>query len=425
MNLVILADDLSGAADCAIGFALAGARTAVTLGATRPAAAEPVDVVAADTNSRRLASAAAARETIAAWHALAAPGWHLYKKIDSTLRGNWVAEVAALREVAGLAIVAPAFPDTGRVMRDARVFVNGTPLHETDTWRLEGRHVHTDVRAMLATEGIEAELVRVDALRGEPASLISLLHDAMRRGVHALVVDAEQRADLALLARVSTRLDGAFFWVGSGGLARELAQLSIVGRPEQPPRAATATHTRAAHRRRAVLVMAGSLSSVTRRQCERLRERCSDLVELTVPPCVLRAREGHAHWPVWQRRIGATLAAHDGLLLRIGADEAFEAAQGPALSESLAALVAPYFDEHVAGLVATGGETARAMLVAAGIETLELITEVEAGVPLARARGARGQTVVTKAGAFGTDDALYVAYQQVKHATAARIVPLQ
>lgn len=423
MSLVILADDLSGAADCAIGFALSGARTAVTLDAALAATRGPVDVVAADTNSRRLSPVAAAHETITAWQALGAPGRRLYKKIDSTLRGNWVAEVAALGRVAGLAIVAPAFPDTGRVTRDARVFVNGTPLDETDTWRLEGRHARTDLRAMLATSGLHAEHIGLDVLRGGTAPVAELIRDAARRGVHALVVDAERGTDLAALAQAGAGVEEPFFWVGSGGLARELARLSTAD--WQHPEAATPASSVAPGRRAAVLVLAGSLSSVTQRQCERLRQDCNELVELTVPPDVLRAREKHAHWPVWQRRIGASLAAHDGLLLRIGRDDVVEPAEGPALSEALAALVAPHFD-HVAGLIATGGETARAMLEAARIDTLELIAEVEAGVPLARAAGVNRLWVVTKAGAFGTDDALCVAYRQLRQATsAAPRAPLQ
>ncbi|TDG28557.1 hypothetical protein E2C05_20335, partial [Paracraurococcus ruber] len=59
--------------------------------------------------------------------------------------------------------------------------------------------------------------------------------------------------------------------------------------------------------------------------------------------------------------------------------------------------------------VATGGETARALLVAAGVPALRLAGEVEAGVPLAAALGAgpvRGLPVITKAGAFGTEETL-------------------
>ena len=60
-------------------------------------------MIAADTDTRRFAPAAAARRTAEALSTLNAPGRRVYKKIDSTLRGNWAAEVAALLDAMGAA----------------------------------------------------------------------------------------------------------------------------------------------------------------------------------------------------------------------------------------------------------------------------------------------------------------------------------
>jgi len=102
MSLLIIADDLSGAADCAIGFASAGRSTVVTLapGAATSGTAHTAQILAADTDTRRLTPQEAAQRSAEAWQALQAPGRRLYKKIDSTLRGNWAAEVAALQSLA-------------------------------------------------------------------------------------------------------------------------------------------------------------------------------------------------------------------------------------------------------------------------------------------------------------------------------------
>lgn len=74
---------------------------------------EGIDVLAIDLDCRRSAPEVAARANADAWQALRQPGRRLYKKIDSTLRGNFAAEVAALVPLAGMAIVAPAFPQRG------------------------------------------------------------------------------------------------------------------------------------------------------------------------------------------------------------------------------------------------------------------------------------------------------------------------
>ncbi len=108
------------------------------------------------------------------------------------------------------------------------------------------------------------------------------------------------------------------------------------------------------------------------------------------------------------------LADGADLLVRIGRDDAFDPAEGAQLSTALAALVAPHIG-RLAGLIATGGETARAMLGAAGIGSLELLSEVEPGVAVARpSDGAARLTIVTKAGAFGSEHALYGAWLHLR-----------
>ncbi len=118
----------------------------------------------------------------------------------------------------------------------------------------------------------------------------------------------------------------------------------------------------------------------------------------------------------WQARMAAHLGERTDLLLRIGRDEAFNPAEGAHLSKVLAALVAPSF-AHLSGLIATGGETARAMLSAAGVASLQLLSEIEPGVAVARPHGREHLTIVTKAGAFGSAHALYGAYLHLRSST--------
>lgn len=405
MSLMILADDLSGAADCAIGFAAAGCRTTVTLGAPQGVLAPDIEVIAADLDSRRLPPAQAASVARDAWRVLHTPGRYLYKKIDSTLRGNWAAETAALAALAGVAIVSPAFPATGRVMRGAQVSVNGTPLEQTDIWRLEHGRASAHVGEMLSEAGLRTRALPVTVLRGDEAAARAALAEAIEAGAQALVVDAETAADLVQLARASLGLDTPFFWVGSGGLARELPALGTLCAPRNT------AHVLPPLPDGARVVMVGSLSPVSHRQCERLLA-AHPMQQIEVPPALLRAGADPAGQQAQVAAIGAVLARHESLLLRIGRDDDFDPAEGARLSSALAALVAPHF-HHVAALVATGGETARAMLSATGVDALELLDEIEPGLPVSRAHGGHAPGVVTKAGAFGSDDALRLAYEHL------------
>ena len=408
MRLLIIADDLSGAADCAIGFASMGMETVVTLDPLNDKA--DAQVIAADTDTRRLSPARAAERTVAAFKVLHQPGQRLYKKIDSTLRGNWAAEVAALQPLAGLAIVAPAFPATGRTLLGGRVFVNGQPLETTETWKLENADRPADVEAMLVAAGLSTAKLNLDTLRGNENALTRHIAEVARSGTQALIVDAQTEDDLLTLARLTASMDQPLFWIGSGGLAREIASL-----PDFCEARFTAVEPAALEKSQApILILVGSLSGVCERQCALLKER-GGVSELVVPPEVLRQGTTHGDWSMWQSRIGEQLDGWSDLLLRIGRDEAFDPQEGAQLSSMLAVLVEPHFAK-VGGLIATGGETARAILTTVGIDSLQLLTEIEAGVAFARptvSRQGHRPGIVTKAGAFGTDHALYAAWQHL------------
>ncbi|GGD77459.1 four-carbon acid sugar kinase family protein [Caballeronia grimmiae] len=409
-SMLILADDLSGAADCAIAFAAAGRKTVVTLDAHAPD--EGATVIAADTDTRRYAPADAAARVADALQALRAPGRRLYKKIDSTLRGNWTAEVAALARLAGCAIVAPAFPATGRAVRDGGVFVHGVPLDATETWQLEHAGRDASLSAMLEAAGLKCAHIGLASLRDAPQTLATRIAAAAAEGIGALIVDAETSDDLAALARITASLDTPFFWVGSGGLARELAALPDLF---DAPAASTARPASAEVAHGPVLALVGSLSSVSERQCAMLRGEAG-IDELIVPPAVLRDGARHPMWTAWGDDIGSRLRGGQDLIVRIGRDDAFDPSEGAHLSNALAALVAPHFGT-LGGLIATGGETARAMLAAANVGSLELVREIEAGVALGRATtasAANGAAIVTKAGAFGSEHALYGAYRHLR-----------
>lgn len=111
----------------------------------------------------------------------------------------------------------------------------------------------------------------------------------------------------------------------------------------------------------------------------------------------------------------ATQALMDGrdLLLTIGREAPVNMAEGLRLCTALSRMVLPGFP-HIGALIATGGETARAMLATAGLHGLHLAGEVEAGVPVSLSLGRHQVPVVTKAGAFGSEQVLWNSYRFLK-----------
>ncbi|QPL44859.1 four-carbon acid sugar kinase family protein [Halomonas sp. A40-4] len=139
-RVAIVADDLTGALDAAAPFAQRGATTRVVVALESLEASLDAwqgalpDVIAVTTESRHLMASAAAERVTQATRILArlAPAvW--FKKIDSTLRGQAVAESLAMhRACCRRLLLAPAVPSQGRTTCDARILVYGQPLEATD-----------------------------------------------------------------------------------------------------------------------------------------------------------------------------------------------------------------------------------------------------------------------------------------------------
>src|ERR1035441_2428938 len=116
--MLILADDLSGVADCGVACVCPGLSTVVALQETAGEVA--ADVLSLDADTRRMDPEAAAREVSRiVRNYVSNQNPFLYKKIDSTLRGNVAIELAAALDAHRgahplkahtIAIMAPAFP---------------------------------------------------------------------------------------------------------------------------------------------------------------------------------------------------------------------------------------------------------------------------------------------------------------------------
>jgi len=396
--LLIVADDLSGAADCAAGFAPHVA-TVVAMGA-QPAP-QGAQVLAVDLDSRRLPAAQAAERHRAL---LSRPGFStmaLYKKIDSTLRGNFAAEVRALQASRGLALVAPALPAMGRTTLGGIQHLHGIPVDQTDVWRNEGLQGTADLVASLRGEQLRCATVDLISLR-DPVALAASLQNALLDGTQALVCDAETDADLLQLAHSSAPLRDRLFWVGSAGLAAHLPQALALA-PAQVPKVTTGGP---------VLCVVGSMSRHSREQAHQLVEKAGlHHLEVSAATLLEPGQQGTRHGLIL--KLLSSLGEGRDAVVTLS-QTARDPGQAVALSQAVAAWLQPALS--IAGsLIATGGETARALLGSAGIDRLEVAGELAPGVVLSRSRyHHRDLNIVTKAGAFGQPDTLLRAWQQLR-----------
>lgn len=380
---LILADDLTGAADAGIAFARRGRSALVAWGG----APFDVDVLALDADSRHQPASVAGTLHVSLLNAHRRAGTRLFKKMDSTLRGQPAAEIAAVldalrqREHRPMAVVAPAFPPTGRTTLGGRIHLHGTPLEDSPLWGSEHAYPDADLRAVMRCAGLSAHLLGLDTIRGDAEGG---LRTAMAAGVDAVICDATEPSDLDALARAGSFLGERLLWVGSGGLAAALAATV----PAVVSPAAMAPPTRGG-----TLIVVGSVAAASHEAAKRIEE--AGTATWDVAPRWLN--EGDPRLAALGQDVAARLAAGDDVLVRIGVDRHVA---GAALAPALARALDPALGQ-MGALFATGGETARALLEQGGVRALRLVDEVEPGVPLALSEGTLRVPVVTKAGAFG------------------------
>ncbi len=384
---VIVADDLTGANDTGIQFLKAGCSSSVVLD---PAALPGLEYGAAvvDTESRNVGAEEARTilERVILYLEPLKGSRIVYKKVDSTLRGNIGVEVGVLRQnlTPSLTVFTPAYPANGRTVRNGLCLLDGVPVAETEIGRDPRRPVLSSSLAETVDPSGEQTVrsVSLEELRSE--SLPAL---ARQEKGHILAFDVETPSDLRRIVAGVTQVFSAeeILWVGSAGLAEALVAPSPV------------------------LLVVGSLSGRSREQSRQVLEGgLVDLVSLDVAK--LNAEPDAAVKEALDTALALTRRGRNVLLASVLEERQIEVGRrtdaGIPIARALAEVAAQLVERMpLSGLFVTGGEIAVHVLRALGGTGMELLDELEPGVPLVRLSGGRhgGLPMVTKAGGFGTE----------------------
>lgn len=363
-----------------VEFARAGWHTRALAKAWQPAHLPEAEVVVINTASRACTAEEAYTRVRQATVQLADAGAAIiYKKIDSTLRGPLGAELDAVLDACGLerAVVCPAFPATGRTLRDGVLYVDGVPLAQSAIARDPVTPVQESHLPTLLARTARRPVIQWPRLSALP-------------GAGMIVVDALDDDDLIAIAQAAIAAPQPLLLAGSAGLARPFAAAlahadgksgahGAAGRDESGPATAAG--------RMPVLVVCGSLHPLARAQVRALQAHlASDLfVLLATPetPAALRHPQEAAQ----------TLAQH-----------------------ALAFLQA----QPATAVVVTGGDTLASLLAALGAAGVDLERALAPGIALGRVAGGRwaGLRLASKAGGFGDDNALASVVRDLYHSAA-------
>jgi uncharacterized protein YgbK (DUF1537 family) len=181
---LVTADDRTGAFEVAALIARRQRPTLLTVAAADSDSSGVVDV-----QTRHLSARCAAEQVEVAHRRYAAVRGH---KIDSLLRGNWDAEIAALAHAGHRVLVVPAWPEVGRTCEDGRVRVDGRSLAD-----VAGDDPRSRFRGDQPADLLGAHGVRVASVSQQ------MVGEWLAHGEAVAVCDAHDEADLGRIARAA------------------------------------------------------------------------------------------------------------------------------------------------------------------------------------------------------------------------------
>jgi D-threonate/D-erythronate kinase len=376
-NVVLVADDLTGAADSAAPFASHGLSTRLILG-KQPAPLGKVDVTALSTRSRDMSSddALAAIADACDWidrHGPESP--IIFKKIDSTMRGHIASELDYVITRFGIErmLVSPAFPSQGRTTLQARHHVHGIPLSRT-AFASDGKSDDL-LERFDGIAGLSARHVPIELLRGSKPLGPLFEHPGM------YIPDIQSDADMLRFVK-EARKAGIEHCCGAAGLSRALAE--SIGEPARPELAERMCAG-------PMLIIAGSQSQATIDQVEATRPLGTIIIPLD------------SESPDLGNEISHYLGKGQNVILTsktTGPEHFTPETVRMRLAELVVQVVqaAP-----IKTLLLTGGEVAGAVCNRLGVTDITLNGELEPGMPVGSLESdlISGLTIITKAGGFG------------------------
>ncbi|SCJ55085.1 Uncharacterized protein conserved in bacteria [uncultured Flavonifractor sp.] len=399
---LIVADDFTGANDTGVQLKRRGVPTSVVF-SSEFIASEGSFVL--DTESRALGPEEAAAAVRAGLKGVDLTAFgRVMKKVDSTLRGSVAAEIKAVDELYGseLVVFTPALPDLGRTTVGGVHLLKGIPITRTELAK--------DPKTPVTEDNITRLL---EAVYDEPVTHIS--EDQVSAGEidfsagRVFTCDSATNADLRSVIQAAVATGKRTLWVGTAAMADHLLGVEV----DVPP----------------ALAVVASVSAVSREQVNFAAGEGIPLVSVPIPE--LLTGEQKLETCVAQT-VALLKEGKDAILASSASCNRAELDRSVAVGEKLNMTreqVSGYTQmvmgrmtkaileqTPISGMFLTGGDTALGFFMEARSLGSSIVTEIAVGIPMMRLSGGpfAGLKVVTKAGAFGKEDAITFALRKLK-----------
>lgn len=414
-NIVgIIADDLTGANDTALQFHLKGANTQILLSdEIEPLNVKGTQTWAIATESRNVEPEIAYEKVTKTAKMFAEklnPDF-VYKKIDSTIRGNIAPEVLAIISEFEFdaSVIVPAFPAEMRTTVGGYHLLRGVPIERTEMARdphspiLES-HVPTLLKSQLAPEyqdfvgHIELKTVMKGA-----GPVLQRINELVNDGKKLIVADAVSTVDVEQIALAIKKSENKILPTGTAAFAQALSEFWFTD--------LECEHIIKTFPRLPKFIVSGSATQITANQIEKL-ENSDEYDNVLTISFDLKTVLGGVTDELVDRIVSNlsfdnTVVVHTSKLIKDFdgfSDDSLNAELtksnlASVITDFLAELTRRVLDKKEAILITLGGETSYKCCSAIGAFQLQLVDEVAPAIALSLDHNA--QWIVTKSGNLG------------------------
>ena len=410
----VSADDLTGANDTALQFHLKGANTQILLSdEIELLNLKGTQVWAISTESRNVDSNTAYEKVVKIANMFKEklnPDF-LYKKIDSTIRGNIAVEILGILSVFeyDASIIVPAFPAEMRTTVGGYHMLKGIPMERTEMAcdphsPIRESHLPTLLRTQLPDKysDIVGQIELKTVMKGA-GPILQKIKELIDSGKRIIVADAVSTVDIEQIALALNKSDSRILPAGAAAFAQCLGEYwfsdienehIIKTLPSLPK-----------------FIVSGSATQITANQIERLEN--SDefdnilAVNLDIKTVLSGVSDELTDRVVSNLNLGNTVVVHTSELIKDFdgfSDDSFNAELTKAnladvITDFLAELTRRVTSKTEAILITLGGETSYKCCQAIGAHQLQLVDEVAPAIALSM--DYKAQWIVTKSGNLG------------------------
>ena len=424
----IIADDLTGANDTGVQFTKKGYNTKVSIFNKQSTIIIPdnLDVFVVDTETRELKSKIAREKLRNILKKLNInKNDMIYKKIDSTLRGNVGDEIEEIMNILkkDICVFSPSFPSYQRITVGGYLIVDQKHLGVSEYCCYNSTQVENFFIPFLLKTQTNFPVGQIDlkdVIKGQK-TILSKINKLYQKGNKIIVIDSTSEQHLADIFSSGLKFDGSVLFSGSAGLANNFPNtynknedLKINIENSKSP----------------VIVVAGSRNSIMEDQINYLKDRVN-FAELKIDLEQIFSNKDGILDNYSTKCIEAVKANRD-LVIHTNAIYNEEKLINKKLmlkyklsfreleihiKTFLGELISKILKNNcVRNLFLTGGDIALGVCEELGIYDMDILDELLPGIPLAIANYENYKlNIITKAGGFGKKDTLYNLINKLKN----------